>query len=180
MLQQLQNSTMWKPVPGYEGKYSICTDGTILRIDKVPSKAIKPYKMVSGYVQVCLSNNNKKRKFLLHRLVAASFLDNPENKSEVNHINGIKVDNCLINLEWVTPKENTRHAFEFGLMTERKGRPNPSCAKKVINTATGQVYDRVKDAATSAGIKYATFSTWMSGKHPNLSPFKFYDDTLAK
>jgi len=83
--------------------------------------------MFTGYYIVGLRVNkdDKNCSYLVHRLVAKTFLDNPYNKSEVNHIDGVKTNNNLSNLEWVTREENIQHAFDIGLKTsvgENNGR----------------------------------------------------------
>lgn len=70
---------------------------------------LKPQILPSGYIGLNLVSNGKRSKFLLHRLIAEKYIPNPENKPCVNHINGIKSDNRVENLEWVTYKENCEH-----------------------------------------------------------------------
>ena len=78
-------------------------------------KILKLKKTKGGYLQVLLYKNNKSRMFSIHRIVAQTFISNKENKPEVNHINGIKTDNSIKNLEWVTGSENKKHAYKTGL-----------------------------------------------------------------
>lgn len=84
-----------------------------IKTGKILSQHLRPN---DGYLQVTLWSNNKRKSFPVHRLVALNFLDNSENKRDVNHINGIKTDNRLENLEFVTPSENNYHAVHMKLV----------------------------------------------------------------
>lgn len=84
---------------------------------------IKQRKQKDGYLQAKVNGNVQ----LIHRVVARAFIPNPENKDEVNHINGIKTDNRVVNLEWVSHAENMSHAAHSGLMSGMQGENNPNC-----------------------------------------------------
>ena len=105
------NETML-PIPNYEGIYWASSDGYVTngRI------RLKTYVINSGYHCLKLHGATGERKsFLLHRLVAETFLPNPENKPEVNHIDGDKGNCSVSNLEWMTSSENKLHALSTGL-----------------------------------------------------------------
>lgn len=80
----------------------------------------------NGYLQVVVSlgSRNKKKAFKIHKAVAEAFIPNPENKREVNHKDGNKDNNNMLNLEWVTPSENVRHAYQNGLKNPLYGTDN--------------------------------------------------------
>lgn len=80
------------------------------------NRYIKTFDGGDGYLSIRLNKNGKRYKFKVHRLVAMNYIANPENKSQVNHINGIKKDNSFENLEWCTPSENMIHAYKTGLI----------------------------------------------------------------
>ena len=88
---------------------------------KKPETIMKQAKDGSGYYRVWFSKNGLKEHVGVHRLVAMNFLENPLNKSDVNHINGIKTDNRLENLEWTTRSENVSHAYKNDLIDVAKG-----------------------------------------------------------
>lgn len=109
-------------IKDYEGKYYILNNGNIFNYPNATrkkSKQLKPFKLKSGYLVIELCKNGKRKKHLIHRLVAAAYLCNFENKTEVNHINGIKNDNRVENLEWCTRSENQKHAIKLGLRSAK-------------------------------------------------------------
>jgi hypothetical protein len=107
------NEEVWKDVVGYEGYYEVSDMGSVRRKGK--SKNLYKYIHRDGYEKVSLSVNCNLKSFTVHRLVASAFIDNPKQKEQVNHINGIKTDNKASNLEWATRSENSIHAIKTGL-----------------------------------------------------------------
>lgn len=105
------NDVDLKPIPGYENLYWASPKGYVTNGRKV----LKTYKINSGYHCLKLHGADGKKAYLLHRLIAITFLDNPQGKAEVNHRDGDKGNNALDNLEWVTSAENKAHARATGL-----------------------------------------------------------------
>jgi hypothetical protein len=120
---------IWKDVKGFEGLYQVSNLGNVKRLiservfaERLIGRSVDRY----GYVKRVLSKNGKMFFFTEHRLVANAFIDNPEHKATVNHINGIKTDNRVENLEWNTNIENQQHAVRTGLM-DIKGIKHHKC-----------------------------------------------------
>ena len=109
---------IWIDVKDYIGYYQVSNLGrvkSLIRKRCLIEKILKPAIGTTGYPYVNLANGVIRKKFKVHRLVAEAFITNSEGKSDVNHINGIKTDNNLINLEWNTRSENIQHAYDNGL-----------------------------------------------------------------
>lgn len=109
---------IWKDIKGYEGLYQISNLGRVKSLERrVPfgdsyrsyPEKIKSQEIIKGYKRVNLYKKGKLKKFLVHRLVASSFINEQDGSMQVNHINGVTTDNRLDNLEWTTIKENANH-----------------------------------------------------------------------
>lgn len=111
---------IWKDIEGYEGLYHISNFGRVKSLSKiikgrnsnrVIKEKIRTIFLSYGYLGLLLCNDNKQKKFLIHRLIAKAFIENPDKKHIVNHIDGNKLNNSIENLEWVNIRENCCHSY---------------------------------------------------------------------
>ncbi|MBO5138700.1 MAG: HNH endonuclease [Bacilli bacterium] len=125
----------WKDIKGYEGYYQISSLGRVKSLTRVVvcknkhkftcREKILKLNTRNGYYVVNFQKEGLKRSFQIHRLVAIHFINNPQNKPQVNHIDGNKKNNNVNNLEWVTIKENINHAFNIGLSSKIRHNNKP-------------------------------------------------------
>lgn len=116
------NTEIWREIEGYDA-YQVSSTGKVRSIYFLTRNnrkvlRVKELKLTIsryGYHFVGIIINKKQKKYIVHRLVAKAFIPNPLTKAQVNHINGIKTDNRVENLEWVTPQENVQKAWDTGL-----------------------------------------------------------------
>ena len=146
--------------------YVINLNGNLLNLKT--NKFKKWTKDTNGYMKTQIWINGIPKNVHQHSLLAQLFIPNTENKSQVNHINGIKHDNRIENLEWVTQSENTLHSFASGL--QQVTRP----CKKVIDIISGKIYESVTDASKEFSINRSTLSNMLTGKRKNKTNLNFY------
>lgn len=111
---------LWKPIKGYKD-YFVSNYGKVMSLKKGGSKVLLQQLEKCGYLSVRLYNKKGWRIFKVHRLIAVAFVDNPENKPTVNHIDGVKTNNVVENLEWATYSEQTNHAYKNHLYIPNYG-----------------------------------------------------------
>ena len=104
---------LWKDIPGFEGLYKANVYGQIKSL--YTNKILKSNLCNNGYWGLTLCKNKIKKRYNVHRLVALTFIDNPNNYPIVNHIDGNKQNNNVNNLEWCTQKHNVKESFKLGL-----------------------------------------------------------------
>jgi len=170
---------IWKDIPNYEGYYQVSNLGRIKRLKRIISACYGSSKTIKdiiikqeltkkGYLRASLFKNGIKEKRFVHRLVAQSFIGFEENKT-INHKNGIKFDNNIENLEWLTQSENCKHAYKNGLSKIMRGAESHrfgKCgslhkhSKKVLRISGEEIieYESMSIAAKENNLKTANIS----------------------
>ena len=189
-------SKIWKEIPNTNGLYFASTDGEIKSAPRMrkylsggcvkgeylrDGRILKKVKSEHGYYCVTLKLNDGTQKTkMVHRLVAQTFIPNPENKPQINHIDGCKTNNNISNLEWCTARENIIHAFKNGLNLGSKPWLG-KCGKKHHNSIPIVAYDLdgnfVREyesgnlAAKDLGVTSSHISACIHGKRKSAYGF---------
>lgn len=165
---------MWKKFyfEGVETDYSVSTEGVVR---KDTTDYILSQSSQQDYKFVTLLIAGKQKRMRVHRMVAETFLDNPEKKPYVNHINGNRGDNNVENLEWVTPSENTQHAVETGLFVSGRARPVIQYNLDGMQMAT---FESASEAARQTGGSQSKITMCCRRQRQTANDYqwRYYDD----
>ena len=161
---------MEKEIKGFED-YIININGKVF--SKRTNIFLKTCIDKDGYTMVVLSKKGIKKNISIHRLLAISFIPNPENKPQVNHINGVKSDNRLDNLEWVTASENIVHAWTIGLSDKCRKILSTIHNRSIINMENNVFYGSIKEASEKENINYSTLKAMLNGQNKNKTTLRY-------
>ena len=187
----MSESEVWKDITGYESRYEVSDLGRVRSLDRYSKHStsktgfilqkgqmLKPYMSKKGYLKVDLGDGFGKRKSVyVHRLVAIAFIDNPMNYNQVNHIDGVKTNNRLDNLEWCNNSMNQLHAYANGL-----NKPSPLAGKPKrpvyqIDKKTNEIvarFDSIAEAGIALGMKKpSNIITVCKGNRPYAGGYKW-------
>jgi hypothetical protein len=154
---------VWKDIPGYEGKYQVSNLGNVKSLNYKQSGKegmLTQVGTANGYCGVNLRDSRSHKHLVnVHRLVGAAFVPNPQNKPQINHINGNKRDNRAENLEWCTASENQYHSVGVGLRQTKKVCQYDEAGELV------KEWDSIVNAATAIGCTNMAIIRCCQGKH---------------
>lgn len=171
---------IWKPVKGYEGLYEVSTDGRIRSLDRyVNYKGRKDkFRLVAGqmkkgtlnnhgYLKVTLFKDGKGKTREIQRIVAETFIENPQNKKTVNHIDGVKTNNHLSNLEWATQSEQIVHSVNV------LGKGIKAVNQYDLSGNYIATYRSIAEASRATGIKRCSISNVIAGRRITTKKYKW-------
>ncbi len=160
-----ESKEVWKDIPGFEGLYQASNMGRIASI-RYGFKLMSLVRNPTGYVQIAFRVNNSIKRGLVHVFIAKTFLNQCNGCTQVDHINNIKTDNRVENLQWVSRSDNMKNNYSRGTTTIDKLK---SKGKRVeLFDKDGKsigVFDKLRDAATYLGVQHGNLSALVNGKH---------------
>lgn len=178
---------IWKEITGYEGYFEVSNLGNFRSKDRIikykqngtrkyPGKSLKVELMQDGYSRIVLMKESVKKRYMCHRLVAETFIPNPENKPFVNHIDGNRSNNCVTNLEWCTQSENEIHAVNVlgkTMKGKTKSKPVKCIENDMIFKSMRSAVEWLGNHACNEGIKKAI----VAGRKYHNYTFVFIDES---
>lgn len=178
------NIKIWKDFPDFEGLYQACTDGQVRSVDHntmgkdgeihhIKGRILKPSTDKDGYLYVILLKNNIRYTKKIHKIIATTFIPNPNNLPVINHKNEIKDDNRVENLEWCTVQYNSNYGTVRDRIREKK---HATMGIPIVQlTVNGDVVKIWKSAAIASDFGYSRscINSCLKGRNKTHKGFKW-------
>lgn len=154
---------IWKPVKGYEGEYEVSNLGRVKSLPRktTSGKLLKYSDNGNGYQHLVLTKNGSQRDFYVHRLVAQTFIPNPDNLPEVNHKDENKANNCVDNLEWCNKKYNMNYGTAIKRASEKQ---MFHISQYTINGEYVASYYGLSEAANAINVGKSAITNCLKGR----------------
>lgn len=164
-------STEWKEIPGYDGRYFVNRFGDVYSENL--KRKMKPFNRGNGYLTVRLSIDGKVKNIMIHQLVAAAFINNPDNLTEIDHIDGNKQNNVCTNLRYVKHVDNMRNPNtepkRHDAIRKKQGVPVIAfCGENIIGK-----YSCIMEAARDLGVSGSQIVKHLKGRFSNVKGYTF-------
>lgn len=190
VLSKMPNE-IWKPINGYEGLYEVSNFGRMKSFQNGNERILRGHRDKNGYIVIRLPEDGVFKYRLLHRIIAQTFIPNPEDKPFVDHINTIPSDNRVENLRWATEKENSnnpitrlKYSFQQDKIFQLKQRMAMPHRKPVdmlsLNGEYIKTFDSVAHAAESVGSFCSAIRRCCNGKQHTAVSYKWRYSTQSK
>lgn len=162
---------IWKPIPDYEGLYEVSNLGRIRSLYNYRKYNVLTQNIKRGYYQIGLRKNGIRKWYQVHRLVAETFIPNPNNLPQVNHKNENKLDNEISNLEWCSVSYNNMYGSRLKRIKEKVVKP---VYQYDLNGKFIKKHESLVDATKSMGLKsLSSISLCCSGKYKTSNGYKW-------
>lgn len=153
---------IWKDIKGYEGLYQVSNLGRIKNIKFKTQRILKQRQLADGHFTIGLCKNSAIKRHLVHRLVAISFIPNPNSLPIINHKDEDPTNNCVDNLEWCTNKYNSNYGTKNKRISESlKGK---NWRRKIICVETSEIFNSSKEINRKYGYHHQTIRYCCKGK----------------
>lgn len=165
----------WKDIKNYEGLYQVSNLGRVKSLWYGKERILKPGMNNYGYLRVPLRKNDKRILYLVHRLVAQAFIPNPDNLPEVNHINEVKTDNRVENLEFCDRKYNNTYGTRIEQMVEKQinGKLSKTVYQYSLNGEFVAEYPSTREIERQLGFKQPSISYCCNGQRKTAYGYKW-------